>query len=130
MANYNVDIAVALKGAKQLTSFNREVKATTTSIDSFAKQLKSAAKDQNLFIKSFENLNTVLSTAKNSFNAVASGTLMQKKAARELVAAERELNREYQQRERLLQSIRSNQSGFAQFSRSASQVSSPTVFNT
>ena len=29
MANYNVDIAVALKGAKQLTSFNREVKATS-----------------------------------------------------------------------------------------------------
>ena len=57
MANYNVDIAVALKGAKQLTSFNREVKATSTSIDAFAKQLKSAAKDQTLLVKNFDNLN-------------------------------------------------------------------------
>jgi len=55
---------------------------------------------------------------------------MQKKAARELVVAERNLNKEYQQREKLLESIRRNQSGFAQFSRGASQVSSPTVFDT
>ena len=59
VANYNVDIAVALKGAKQLTSFNREVKATTTNIDAFAKQLRSAAKDQGLLVKSFDNLNQV-----------------------------------------------------------------------
>ena len=130
MANYNVDIAVALKGAQKLTAFNKDVKTTKLQVDGLNKTLKNIAKDQQLFIRSFENLNKVLGDAKASFNAVASGTNMQKKAARELVAAERELNREYQQRERLLQSIRSNQSGFAQFSRSASQVSSPTVFNT
>ena len=130
MANYNVDIAVALKGAQKLTSFNREVKATTTNINAFEKQLKSAAKDQTLLVRNFNNLNEVLTRATKNFNAVASGTNMQKKAARELVAAERELNKEYQQRERLLQSIRSNQSGFAQFSRSASKVSSPNVFDT
>ena len=129
MANYNVDIAVALKGAKKLTAFNKDVKTTKLQVDGLNKTLKNIAKDQQLFIRSFENLNTVLGDAKASFNAVASGTNAQKKAARELVAAERELNREYQQRERLLQSIRSNQSGFAQFSRSASQVSSPTVFD-
>ena len=28
MANYNVDIAVALKGAKKLTAFNKEVRTT------------------------------------------------------------------------------------------------------
>ena len=130
MANYNVDIAVALKGAKKLTAFNKDVRTTQLQVEGLNKTLKNIAKDQNLFIKSFENLNTVLSTAKNSFNAVASGTLMQKKAARELVVAERNLNKEYQQRERLLESIRRNQSGFAQFSRGASQVSSPTVFDT
>jgi len=130
VANYNVDIAVALKGAKKLTAFKKDVRNTELQVKELNQSLKNAAKDQKLFIKSFENLNTVLSTAKSSFNAVASGTLMQKKAARELVVAERNLNKEYQQREKLLQSIRRNQSGFAQFSRGASQVSSPTVFDT
>jgi hypothetical protein len=102
VANYNVDIAVALKGAKQLTSFNREVKATSTSIDAFAKQLKSAAKDQNLLVKSFENLNTVLSSAKANFNAVASGTFKQVTAAKELITAERQLNKEISLRNKLL----------------------------
>ena len=111
MANYNVDIAVALKGAKQFTAFNKNVEKTSTQVKGLNQQLKNTAKDQKLFIRNFENLNSVLATAKASFNAAASGTLMQKKAARELVVAERELNKEYQQRERLLESIRRNQSG-------------------
>ena len=108
MANYNVDIAVALKGAKQLTSFNREVKATTTNIDAFAKQLRSAAKDQGLLVKSFDNLNQVLSKAKSNFNSAASGTSLQEKAARQLVLAEKQLNKEYKQREKLLSNLRTS----------------------
>ena len=88
MANYNVDIAVALKGAQKLTAFNKDVKTTKLQVDGLNKTLKNIAKDQQLFIRSFENLNKVLGDAKVSFNAVASGTNMQKKAARELVAAE------------------------------------------
>jgi hypothetical protein len=108
VANYNVDIAVALKGAKQLTSFNREVKATSTSIDAFAKQLKSAAKDQNILVKNLDNLNLALTNAKKNFNAVASGTSLQEKAARQLVLAEKQLNKEYQQREKLLNNLRTS----------------------
>ena len=105
MANYNVDIAVALKGAKQLTSFNREVKATSTNIDAFAKRLKSAAKDQNLLVRSFNELNNVLALATKNFNAAATGSQQQFAAARQLVSIEKELNKEYQERERVLQSI-------------------------
>jgi len=105
VANYNVDIAVALKGAKQLTSFNREVKATNTNIDAFAKRLKSAAKDQTLLLRSFDNLNKVLSEATKNFNAAATGSQQQFAAARQLVSIEKELNKEYQERERVLQSI-------------------------
>tara|TARA_B100000085_G_scaffold193746_1_gene177634 strand:+ start:165 stop:2438 length:2274 start_codon:yes stop_codon:yes gene_type:complete len=112
VANYNVDIAVALKGAKQLTSFNREVKATTTNINAFEKQLKSAAKDQNLLVKSFDNLNKVLATAKANFNAVASGTKGQNRAAQELLGAERRLNKEYEQRNRLLDRFRNRSKKF------------------
>ena len=105
MANYNVDIAVALKGAKQLTSFNREVKATSTNIDAFAKKLKSAAKDQTLLVRSFNNLNEVLARATKNFNAAATGSQQQFAAARQLITAEKNLNKEYQERERVLQSI-------------------------
>ncbi len=105
MANYNVDIAVALKGAKQLTSFNREVKATSTNIDAFAKRLKSAAKDQTLLVRSFNELNNVLTQATKNFNAAATGSQQQFAAARQLITAEKNLNKEYQERERVLQSI-------------------------
>jgi len=106
VANYNVDIAVGLKGAQKLTSFNKTVKNTTQQIEGLNQRLKNAAKDQNLLVKSFDNLNTTLGTAKSNFNAVASGTRMQEKAARQLIRAEKDLNKEYRQRNTLLQRLR------------------------
>ena len=108
MANYNVDIAVALKGAKKLTAFNKDVRTTQLQVEGLNKTLKNVAKDQGLLVKSFDNLNQVLSQAKKNFNAVASGTNLQEKAARQLVLAEKQLNKEYQQRERLLNNLRTS----------------------
>ncbi len=108
MANYNVDIAVALKGAKKLTAFNKDVRTTQLQVEGLNKTLKNVAKDQGLLVKSFDNLNQVLSQAKKNFNAVASGTSLQEKAARQLVLAEKQLNKEYQQRERLLNNLRTS----------------------
>ena len=106
MADYSVDIAVALKGAKKLTDFNKTVDNTTKNIKALNHNLKTTSKDQKLVIKSFDNLNKVLSTAKSNFNSVASGTKLQTKAARQLIAAEKQLNREYNQRENLLNRLR------------------------
>ena len=149
MANYNVDIAVALKGAKQLTAFNKDVRTTELQVKALNQTLKNAAKDQNLLVKSFENLNTVLSSAKANFNAVASGTFKQITAAKELIAAEKQLNKEISLRNQLLtggksaqgiglavdpvlKSIQRNQrkrkpiqstsSGFKEFSQDASEI--------
>ena len=149
MANYNVDIAVALKGAKKLTAFNKEVRTTELQVKGLNQSLKNAAKDQNLLVKSFQNLNTVLSSAKANFNAVASGTFKQITAAKQLIAAERELNKEISLRNQLLiggksaqgiglavdpvlKSIQRNQkkrkpiqstsSGFKEFSQDASEI--------
>ena len=149
MANYNVDIAVALKGAKKLTAFNKEVRTTELQVKGLNQTLKNAAKDQNLLVKSFENLNTVLSSAKANFNAVASGTFKQITAAKQLIAAEKELNKEISLRNQLLtggksaqgiglavdpvlKSIQRNQrkrkpiqstsSGFREFSQDASEI--------
>ena len=108
MANYNVDIAVALKGTKKLTAFNKDVRTTQLQVEGLNKTLKNVAKDQGLLVKSFDNLNQVLSQAKKNFNAVASGTSLQEKAARQLVLAEKQLNKEYQQREKLLNNLRTS----------------------
>jgi len=109
VANYNVDIAVALKGAKKLTAFNKEVRTTELQVKGLNQTLKNAAKDQNLLVKSFENLNTVLSSAKANFNAVASGTFKQITAAKQLIATERELNKEISLRNQLLTGAKSAQ---------------------
>ena len=149
MANYNVDIAVALKGAKKLTAFNKEVRTTELQVKGLNQSLKNAAKDQNLLVKSFQNLNTVLLSAKANFNVVASGTFKQISAAKQLIAAERELNKEISLRNQLLiggksaqgiglavdpvlKSIQRNQkkrkpiqstsSGFKEFSQDASEI--------
>ena len=102
MANYNIDIAVALKGAQKLTAFNKDVRTTQLQVEGLNKSLKNAAKDQNLLVRSFENLNTVLSNTKANFNAVASGTFKQITAAKQLIAAEKELNKEISLRNQLL----------------------------
>ena len=103
MANYNVDIAVALKGAKKLTAFNKDVRTTQLQVEGLNKSLKNAAKDQNLLVRSFDNLNKTLRDATANFNAAASGTSLQKKAARELVAAQKDLNKELKIQEQILQ---------------------------
>ena len=105
MANYNVDIAVGLKGAQKLTSFNKTVKNTTQQIEGLNQRLKNAAKDQNLLVRSFDNLNKVLADATKNFNAASTGSQQQFAAARQLISAEKELNKEYRERERVLQSV-------------------------
>ena len=110
MANYNVDIAVALKGAKKLTAFSKDVRTTQLQVEGLNKSLKNAAKDQNLLVRSFQNLNTVLSSAKANFNAVASGTSKQITAAKQLISAEKQLNKELLLRNRLLSGGQSAQS--------------------
>ena len=129
MANYSVDILVALKGAQKLAAFNKTLDATKEISTVVNKNTRLLAKNNELVIRSFNTLNAALATAKKQFNEVASGTSLQTRAAKDLVAAERQLNKEYQVREQLLNKLR-QASPFAQFSRSASQVSGPTVFDT
>ncbi len=105
MANYTVDILVALKGAQKLTAFNKKLEETTKQSELLNKTLKAATKDNDLLIRSFNNLNKTLVDAKANFNNAASGTKLQEKAARQLIAAEKDLNRELRERERILQSI-------------------------
>ena len=105
MANYNVDIAVVIKGNEKINKFNESLKKTTLQVKQLNDFLKAFQQGGNGLVKSFNNLNGVLAAAKTNFNAVASGTKLQEKAARQLIAAEKELNKELKQREGLLRRL-------------------------
>ena len=105
MANYNIDIGVVIKGNEKITRFNENLKKTSLQVKQLNDFLKVFQQGGNGLVKSFNTLNQTLSTAKANFNAVASGTKLQEKAARQLIVAEKELNKEIKQRERLLQRI-------------------------
>jgi len=105
VASYTVDILVALKGAQKLTAFNKQLKETEEISKVVNKNTQLLAKNNELVIRSFNNLNKALRDATANFNEAASGTSIQKKAARELILAEKDLNKELKERERLLQSI-------------------------
>ena len=92
MANYNVDIAVALKGAKKLTAFNKDVRTTKLQVEGLNKTLKNLAKDQDLVVKSVSNVNNSLIESKKNFNKVALGTSLASKAAKEYLTALRKTN--------------------------------------
>jgi hypothetical protein len=105
VANYNVDIAVVIKGNEKINKFNESLKKTTLQVKQLNDFLKTFQQGGNGLVKSFNNLNGVLASAKTNFNAVASGTKLQEKAARQLIAAEKELNKELKQREGLLRRL-------------------------
>ena len=105
MANYNVDIVVAIKGNEKLTKFKNTTNKLSLEIKQLNKFLKVFQLGGDGAVRSFNSLNNVLATAKQNFNAVASGTKLQEKAARQLIVAEKELNAELKQREALLQRL-------------------------
>ena len=105
MANYIVDITVALKGSEKVTRFNKQLETTSTRIRAINDLVKVQEASVGALVKSFDNLSGNLAKARRNFDAVASGTRLQKQAARELIAAEKELNKELKERERVLQSI-------------------------
>ena len=105
MANYNIDIVAQIKGNEKLTRFNERLKGTAFEVKQLNTFLKEFQQGGNGLVRSFNNLNQVLLNAKANFNAVASGTQLQEKAARQLIIAEKELNAELQQREALLQRL-------------------------
>ena len=105
MANYNIDIVAQIKGNEKLTRFNERLKGTANEVKQLNKFLAAFQQSGNGLVRSFNSLNQVLSNAKQNFNAVASGTKLQEKAARQLIVAEKELNAELKQREALLQRL-------------------------
>jgi len=92
VANYNVDIAVAIKGAQKLSQFNKNIKQTAKEIAIFNQTVLNAAKNEDALIKSVNNLSQALADSKRNFNEVALGTGLATTAAKEYLTALKNTN--------------------------------------
>ena len=92
MANYSVDIAIAVKGAKQLKAVRAETTALTREINTLNKL---ANKQSKTLPNSFNTLNKVLGQAKGNLNKVALGTERYFRAISDVIDKEERLNKAY-----------------------------------
>ena len=103
MADYSVDIAVAVKGSQQLKKLRSEISNTSRELTTLNKL---ANKQSKTLPNSFLTLNKVLKQAKLNLDKAAIGTDRYYKSARQLVQVERQYNRELYQRRALMNNLR------------------------
>ena len=103
MANYEVDIAIALKNSNKLVQLRKELKAATDNIREFNKE---AGKQNKVAVSTFSKLNKQLSRANSLLDKAAIGTSSFTRAAQALVNVEKERNLQLKQREKLLDDLR------------------------
>jgi len=103
VANYNVDIAIALKNSNKLVQLRKELKAATDNIREFNKE---AGKQNKVAVSTFSKLNKQLSRANSLLDKAAIGTSSFTRAAKALVNVEKERNLQLKQREKLLDDLR------------------------
>ena len=132
MANYNVDISIAVKNTAKLTAFNKQLDKTAKLSAQATQGLKEIGQTSKINLASLNNLSTALNKAKKEFNDTVLGTKASVLAARDLASAERMVNKELKEREALLRKFRFQGGGsaFKSFSQSASQITSPNVLTT
>jgi len=115
VANYNVDIAVALKGAKELLKLKKDVKAVTQEVNGFNKALETNA---NKFPKTINSLTEQVNKARTALKNAAVGTNTFNRAAEVLLKTQKALNRELSEEARILKQIETRRFGVAQSSSS------------
>jgi len=103
VANYNVDIAIALKNSNKLMQLRKELKLATENQIRFNK----AAKEANgIAVVTFNKLNKVLSRARSNLDKAAVGSDSFRRSAKALVNVEKEHNKQLIEKEKLLNKLR------------------------
>ncbi len=140
MAGYNIDLLLTIKNANKLKQLNADFKKTNEEQQRVRQGLKEMDKGYKKFFPSLNKIVGLQSKAQEMFNKTALGTRASTMAAKDLVAAQRLLNHELQQRNKLLKEVRGGAfesgivqnvgrsqrgragSGFASFSSRATEV--------
>ena len=132
MANYNVDISIAIKNTNKLTAFNKQLDKTAEIARQARKGLGEIGQTAKTNIATLNNLSAALSKAQSEFKDTVLGTKASVLAARDLATAERMVNKELKERTALLNKFRFQGGGsaFKSFSQRADQITSPNVFTT
>ena len=139
-AEYGIDLLLTIKNSNKLKDLNREFQKTNKEQHRVRDGLNQIIKGYKVFFPSLNNVVRSLSRAQEMFNKTALGTKANTMAAKDLVAAQRLLNHELAQRNRLLKAVRGGGfessivqnvgrsqrgragSGFASFSSRASEI--------
>ena len=105
MANYEVNLQVALKGAEKIKKLRAETQALSKDINKFNKAVDKKMgrkKKEGSFVQSFNNLSKEVSNARSQLNKAAIGTDQFNDAVKNVVKVEEEYNKELKKRDRAL----------------------------
>ena len=91
MANYDVQIAIAVKGQKELQRTRVETRLLQRSIDRLN---KTVVKDSKKSVKSFDSLSKEVNRASRALNTAAIGTDDYRKAIRNVIKVEDQYSKE------------------------------------
>ena len=107
MANYDVDIKIALKGSQKLKQLTDQLKATNKEVGKLNAATIKAAKsqDESFSIKKIQNINNyskAVAKAERTLKRAAAGTEQEQLAVKALVAARKQHNQQLERQNKLL----------------------------
>lgn len=107
MANYNVDIDVALKGSEALRRLTNELRSVSKEVGKVnAATIKAGKASDEGFsrkrIQNVDNYSKAISKAERTLRRAAMGTDAEKEAVKALVGAQKEYNQELERQNRLI----------------------------
>ncbi len=105
MANYNVDIGIALKGAEKVRAFNNSIKALSENIKNANFFLTTFAKNNDGLVRNISNLQKNLGAAAQNLKNVALNQKEATIAAAQFVKAQDELNKGLIEQQKLLDDV-------------------------
>ena len=103
MANYNVDIAVAIKGAEKIKSLRKETQGLNRDVNKFNREInKKMGMKKGSVVNNFNNLSKEVTKARTVLNKAAIDTKAFDDAVKNVVKVEEEFNKELKKRDRAL----------------------------
>jgi len=105
VANYEVNLQVALKGAEKIKKLRTETNLLSKDINKFNRAVDKKMgrkKKEGSFVQSFNNLSKEVSNARSQLNKAAIGTDQFNDAVKNVVKVEEEYNKELKKRDRAL----------------------------